>query len=139
MQSSPPFSCPAARMPQRACSQATLWYFRWLSCKIPCVADIIILSPVSNICKAVPMALFWVTNILMDSTKKTEKRFKFLFNLTGIFNSQSCHALKSWYTGGVQEQTLQHWLADRLSQKVYHKNTHFEVKVKQCNNTNGSV
>ena len=83
MQSSPPFSCPAARMPQRACSQATLWYFRWLSCKIPCVADIIILSPVSNICKAVPMALFWVTNILMDSTKKTEKHFKFLFNLTG--------------------------------------------------------
>ena len=43
----------------------------------------IILSPVSNIWKAVPMALFWVTNILMDSTKKTEKHFKFLFNLTG--------------------------------------------------------
>ena len=130
-------------MPRRACSQATLWYFKWLSCKIPCVADIIILSPVSNICKAVPMALFWVSNINAFN-KKNRKAFQISLQPDwqidkSIFNSQSCHALKSWYTGGVQEQTLQHWLADRLSQKVYHKNTHFEVKVKQCNNTNGSV
>ena len=113
-------------MPWRACSQATLWYFRWLSCKIPCVADIIILSLVSNICKAVPMALFWVTNILMDSTKKNRKAFQISLQPDwqidkSIFNSQSCHILKSWYTGGVPEQRLQHWLIDRLSQKVYQK------------------
>ena len=50
-----------------------------------------------------------------------EMRFKFPFNLIGkstmaFLTGQSCHVLKSWYTGGDLEQGFRRCFADGLNQ-----------------------
>ena len=64
------------------------------------------LTPVSNICEAVPKSLFRAPNRLNELS---EMHFKFPFILIGkstmaFLTGQSWHGLKSWYTGVGPEQ-----------------------------------
>ena len=76
------------------------------------------LTPVSNVCKAVLISLFWVPSGL---NKLLELRFKFPFNLIGkmtmlFLTGQSWCIPKSWYTVGGWEQGFQRCFADGHNQ-----------------------
>ena len=60
------------------------------------------LTPISNVCEAAHVSLFWAPNRLNELP---EMRFEICFNLIGeltvaFLMGQSWHAIKSWYTGG---------------------------------------
>ena len=60
------------------------------------------ISPVTNICEAAPISLFWAPN---GVNELPEMRFKFSFNLIGkltmaFFQANHGNVLKSWYRGG---------------------------------------
>ena len=60
------------------------------------------LTPISNVCEAAHVSLFWAPNRLNELP---EMRFEMCFNLIGeltvaFLMGQSWLAIKSWYTGG---------------------------------------
>ena len=64
------------------------------------------LTPVSNVCEAAPISMFWAPNGLNELP---EVRVEFPFILIGksamaSITGQSWHVLKSGYTGGDPEQ-----------------------------------
>ena len=71
-------------------------------------------TPVSNVCNAAPISLFWTSNRLNELP---EMLFRFPFNLIGkstmaFLTVQSWRVLKSWSTGGGPEQGFRRWFAD---------------------------
>ena len=80
---------------QRSCSQTSLH----------CRSN---LTPISNICEAVPKSLFRAPNRLNELPQMS---FEFPFILIGkstmaFLIRQSRHVLKSWYTGGAQNNSM---------------------------------
>jgi len=78
------------------------------------------LTPVSNICEAVPRSLFWAPCGL---NKLLEVRFKLPFNLIGkmtmpFLAGLSWCMLKSWYKVGGPEQGFQSCFTDRHNQSL---------------------
>ena len=66
------------------------------------------LIPISNICEAVPKSLFRAPNRLNELPQMS---FEFPFILIGkstmaFLIQQSRHVLKSWYTGGAQNNSM---------------------------------
>ena len=75
------------------------------------------LTPVSKVCEAALIFLFWVPNGLSELP---EVHFEFPFILIGkstmaFLTSQSWGVLKSWYTGGGPEQGFRRCCTDRLN------------------------